>query len=130
GAIAFKFPAEEKFTRLNDVAVQVGRTGTITPVGILEPVEVSGVIVRNATLHNESEIRRKGLLIGDTVVVRRAGEVIPEIVAPVVERRDGDETEWQMPDECPSCGTPLERTAGEVVVRCPNSSGCPAQRRE
>jgi DNA ligase (NAD+) len=130
GAIAFKYPAEEKFTLLKAIDLQVGRTGVITPVARLEPIEVTGVVVTNATLHNESEIRRKGLLIGDTVVIRRAGEVIPEIIAPIVERRDGDETEWSMPEDCPSCGTRLERPAGEIAWRCPNAVGCPAQRRE
>jgi DNA ligase (NAD+) len=128
GAIAFKFPAEEKFTVLERIDVQVGRTGTITPVARVTPIEISGVVVTNATLHNESEIRRKGLMVGDHVVIRRAGEVIPEIVAPIVERRDGTQREWSMPESCPSCGTPLER--GDIVVRCPNEQGCPAQRRE
>jgi DNA ligase (NAD+) len=130
GAIAFKYPAEEKFTRLIGIDVQIGRTGTITPVARLDPVEVGGVVVSNATLHNDSEIRRKGLMIGDWVVIRRAGEVIPEVVAPVVERRTGEEREWAMPERCPECDTPLERLAGEIVWRCPNSYGCPAQRRE
>jgi DNA ligase (NAD+) len=128
GAIAFKYPAEEKFTVLRGIEVQVGRTGTITPVARLDPVEVGGVVVTNATLHNESEVRRKGILVGDHVVIRRAGEVIPEVVAPIVEKRTGQEREWRMPDRCPSCGTPLER--GEIVVRCPNDRGCPAQRKE
>lgn len=130
GAIAFKYPAEEKFTLLKAIELQVGRTGVVTPVARLEPVEVTGVVVTNATLHNESEIRRKGLLIGDTVVIRRAGEVIPEIIAPVVERRDGDEVEWSMPETCPSCEARLERAPGEIAWRCPNAAGCPAQRRE
>src|SRR5262245_55310303 len=103
GAIAFKYPAEEKFTRLLGIEVQVGRTGTITPVARLDPIEVGGVVVSNATLHNESEIRRKGLLVGDWVVIRRAGEVIPEVVAPIVERRTGEEREWSMPELCPEC---------------------------
>jgi DNA ligase (NAD+) len=130
GAIAFKFPAEEKFTRLLGIEVQIGRTGTITPVARLDPIEVGGVVVSNATLHNESEIRRKGLLVGDWVVIRRAGEVIPEVVAPIVERRTGEEREWTMPERCPECQTPLERPAGEIAWRCPNAFGCPAQRRE
>jgi DNA ligase (NAD+) len=130
GAIAFKYPAEEKFTRLLSIRVQVGRTGSVTPVAELEPIEVGGVVVANATLHNQSEIRRKGLLIGDWVVIRRAGEVIPEVVAPIVERRTGEEREWQMPERCPECDTPLERSAGDIVMRCPNQIGCPAQRRE
>jgi DNA ligase (NAD+) len=117
GAIAFKYPAEEKFTVLKSIEWQVGRTGVVTPVARLEPVEVTGVVVTNATLHNESEIRRKGLLIGDTVVIRRAGEVIPEIVAPIVERRDGDETEVEVPSACPVCATPLERAPGEIALR-------------
>lgn len=130
GAVAFKFPPEEKFTTLKSVDWQVGRTGVVTPVARLEPVEVTGVVVVNATLHNESEIRRKGVKIGDTVVIRRAGEVIPEVVAPVVERRTGDEKEIDIPDTCPVCGTRLDRAPGEVALRCPNSAGCPAQRRE
>lgn len=130
GAIAFKYPAEETFTRLRDIVVQVGRTGSITPVAQLDPVEVGGVVVSSATLHNESEIRRKGLLLGDVVVIRRAGEVIPEIVAPIVERRSGDERPFAMPENCPSCGTPLERAPGEIVLRCPNQYDCPAQKRE
>ncbi|HEY3083571.1 MAG TPA: NAD-dependent DNA ligase LigA [Chloroflexota bacterium] len=128
GAVAFKYPAEEKFTVLREIEVQVGRTGTITPVARLDPIEVGGVVVTNATLHNESEVRRKGLLVGDHVVIRRAGEVIPEIVAPIVEKRTGQEREWRMPERCPSCGTVLER--GEIVVRCPNYQGCLAQRKE
>lgn len=130
GAIAFKFPAEERFTTLKDIVVQVGRTGTITPVAVLEPVEVGGVVVSSATLHNETEIRRKRLRIGDVVVIRRAGEVIPEVVAPVVERRHGEEREWRMPERCPSCGALLEKSGGDIVTRCPNAFDCPAQRRE
>ncbi|HZQ98587.1 MAG TPA: NAD-dependent DNA ligase LigA [Chloroflexota bacterium] len=130
GAIAFKYPPEEKFTTLKAVEWQVGRTGVVTPVARLEPIEVAGVVVTNATLHNESEIKRKGILVGDTVVVRRAGEVIPEVVAPIVERRDGDEAEVEVPSVCPVCGTALERAPGEVALRCPNSLGCPAQRKE
>jgi DNA ligase (NAD+) len=125
-AIAFKFPPEEQTTRLNDIQVNVGRTGAVTPFAVLEPVRVGGVTVSTATLHNIDEIKRKGVLIGDTVVVRRAGDVIPEVVAPIPSKRDGNEKKFKMPAKCPSCGTKLERPEGEVVVRCPNLA-CPAQ---
>ncbi len=128
GAIAFKFPAEERFTRLRSVRWQVGRTGSVTPVAELEPVFVGGVMVANATLHNPSEIRRKGLLVGDMVVVRRAGEVIPEVVAPIIEQRTGTETEVAIPERCPECGSELLQQPGEIVLRCSNEMGCPAQR--
>lgn len=128
GAIAFKFPAEERFTRLRSVRWQVGRTGSVTPVAELEPVFVGGVMVANATLHNPNEIRRKGLLVGDMVVVRRAGEVIPEVVAPIVEQRRGTETEVAIPERCPECGSELLQQPGEIVLRCSNEGGCSAQR--
>ncbi|MFH7321019.1 NAD-dependent DNA ligase LigA [Desulfurivibrio sp. D14AmB] len=127
-AVAAKFPAVQATTRLLAVEFQVGRTGAITPVARLEPVQVGGVTVSRATLHNEDELRRKDLRIGDTVLVQRAGEVIPEVVKPVVEKRDGSQGEISLPGACPECGTPLVRKAGEAVTRCPNSRGCPAQR--
>jgi len=125
-AIAFKFPPEEKTTVLNDIQVFVGRTGAITPVASLEPVQVGGVTVSSATLHNEDEVARKGVLIGDTVVIRRAGDVIPEVVAPIPSKRTGKEKPFKMPATCPVCGSTLERPEGEVVTRCVNVD-CPAQ---
>ncbi len=129
-AIAHKYPPEEVTTRLHGVRVNVGRTGRVTPFADLEPVQVGGVVVRQATLHNQDEVRRKDVRIGDTVVVRRAGDVIPEVVAPVVALRDGTEREFVMPTHCPECGTELVRPEGEVDVRCPNTVACPAQLRE
>ncbi len=129
-AIAFKYPPEEVNTKLLGIEVNVGRTGRATPFAILEPVRVGGVTVSRATLHNEDEIRRKGVLVGDTVVVRRAGDVIPEVVGPVAELRDGSESAFVMPRDCPACGTPLVRPDGEVDARCPNVVACPAQLRE
>jgi DNA ligase (NAD+) len=125
-AIAYKFPAEEQTTRLNDIQVSVGRTGAVTPFAVLEPVRVGGVTVSMATLHNADEVIRKGVLIGDTVVVRRAGEVIPEVVAPVPSLRSGSERAFVMPKDCPRCGTEIVRPEGEAVARCPNLQ-CPAQ---
>jgi len=130
-AIAVKYPPEEANTRLLDIQVNVGRTGRVTPYAVLEPIYVGGVTITNATLHNAQEVRRKGVLIGDTVVVRRAGDVIPEIVGPVVDLRDGTEREFVMPTHCPECGSPLAPTKeGEVDIRCPNNRSCPAQLRE
>ncbi|HEX3907666.1 MAG TPA: NAD-dependent DNA ligase LigA [Mycobacteriales bacterium] len=129
-AIAWKYPPEEVTTRLNDITVNVGRTGRVTPFAVLEPVQVGGVTVGTATLHNEDEVRRKGVMIGDTVVVRRAGDVIPEVVGPVVDLRPKDAREFRMPTRCPECDTELTRAEGEVDWRCPNTLGCPAQRRE
>jgi DNA ligase (NAD+) len=127
-AIAYKYPPEEAYTVLKNIVVQVGRTGVLTPVAELEPITVGGVLVSRATLHNAREIARKDVRIGDTVVVRRAGEVIPEIVAAVVERRPEDTTPWQMPETCPACGAPIRQTEDEVAVRCSNPpSRCPAQ---
>ncbi len=128
-AIAFKFPPEEKTTVLREIRVQVGRTGALTPVAEFDPVVVAGSTIARATLHNEDEIRRKGVRIGDTIVVRKAGDVIPEVVGPVERLRDGSEREWRMPAECPSCGSEVWREEGEVVPRCTNA-GCPAQRLE
>ena len=129
-AIAHKYPPEEATTRLLDIRVNVGRTGRVTPFAYMEPVQVGGVMVKLATLHNQDEVARKGVLIGDTVVVRRAGDVIPEVVGPVAALRDGTETAFVMPTHCPECGTELGRPEGEVDVRCPNTVSCPAQLRE
>ena len=129
-AIAFKYPPEEATTKLHDIRVNVGRTGRVTPFAFMEPVQVGGVQVKLATLHNQDEVKRKGVLIGDTVVVRRAGDVIPEVLGPVVALRDGTEREFVMPTHCPECGTELGRPEGEVDVRCPNTVSCPAQLRE
>ena len=130
-AIAFKYPPEEVTTKLLDIRVNVGRTGRVTPFGFMEPVVVSGSTVGLATLHNAGEVRRKGVLIGDTVVLRKAGDVIPEIVGPVVELRDGSERAFVMPAKCPECGTPLgPERAGDIDIRCPNARSCPAQLRE
>jgi DNA ligase (NAD+) len=129
-AVAFKYPPEEVTTKLRDIRVNVGRTGRVTPFGVLEPVKVAGSTVGLATLHNADEVVRKGVLIGDTVVVRKAGDVIPEIVGPVVDLRAGDERAFVMPTECPECGTPLVRPEGEKDTRCPNTVSCPAQMRE
>lgn len=128
-AIAFKFPAEEAITQVRDIVVQVGRTGALTPVALLSPVEVSGVTVSRATLHNEDEVRRKDVRIGDWVVVRRAGEVIPEILSSIPKRRTGQEREFTMPKRCPVCGGPVVRPPGEVIHRCENLS-CPARVKE
>jgi DNA ligase (NAD+) len=125
-AVAYKFPATQAVTRLLNIGVNVGRTGSLNPYAILEPVNVGGVTVKLATLHNEDDIRRKDLRIGDWVVVERAGEVIPQVVAPVVGRRTGEEREFAMPTECPICGTGIIRTVGEAMSRCPNTA-CPAQ---
>ena len=129
-AIAYKYPPEEVTTKLLEIRVNVGRTGRVTPFGVMEPVKVSGSTVENATLHNADEIKRKGVLIGDTVVLRKAGDVIPEIVGPVVDLRDGSEQEFVFPTRCPACETPLVRPEGEADTRCPNTRSCPAQLRE
>ena len=130
-AIAFKYPPEEVTTKLLDIKVSIGRTGRVTPFAFMEPVKVAGSTVTNATLHNASEIIRKGVLIGDVVVIRKAGDVIPEVLGPVIERRTGDEKEFVMPTHCPECGTELRAmTIGDVDIRCPNARSCPAQLRE
>lgn len=127
-AVAYKYPPEEVTTKLLDIKVNVGRTGRVTPYGVMEPVKVAGSTVENATLHNASEVERKGVLIGDTVVLRKAGDVIPEILGPVTELRDGSERPFVMPTTCPSCGTPLAPAKeGDVDLRCPNTRSCPAQ---
>jgi len=125
-AIAYKFPAQQARTRILEVRWQVGRTGALTPVAIMEPVEVGGVTVSRATLHNEDEIARKGVMIGDEVVIQRAGDVIPEVVSVVEEARDGDEIPIVRPQRCPECGAPVEKPEGEAVARCVNLA-CPAQ---
>ena len=130
-AIAFKYPPEEVNTKLLDIRVNVGRTGRVTPYGVMEPVKVAGSTVEQATLHNAHEVERKGVLIGDTVVLRKAGDVIPEIVGPVVPLRDGSERAFVMPTKCPSCGTSLRpEKEGDKDIRCPNSRACPSQLRE
>ncbi|MBV9010598.1 MAG: NAD-dependent DNA ligase LigA [Pseudonocardiales bacterium] len=130
-AIAFKYPPEEATTKLIDIRVNVGRTGRVTPFAFMEPVSVAGSTVSLATLHNADEVRRKGVLIGDTVTIRKAGDVIPEVLGPVVDLRTGDEREFVMPTRCPECGTPLRREReSDVDIRCPNARRCPAQLRE
>ncbi|VEW14388.1 DNA ligase [Brevibacterium casei] len=127
-ATAFKYPPEEVTTKLLDIQVQVGRTGRVTPFAVMEPVTVAGSTVERATLHNGYEVKRKGVLIGDTVTLRKAGDVIPEVLGPVVAARDGSEREFVMPTHCPSCGTLLgEQKEGDKDLRCPNARSCPAQ---
>jgi len=130
-AVAYKYPPEEAQTKLLDIRVNVGRTGRVTPFAYMEPVKIAGSTVGLATLHNGSEVKRKGVLIGDTVVIRKAGDVIPEVLGPVVDLRDGTEREFQMPTHCPECGTALAPAKeGDADIRCPNSRTCPAQLRE
>jgi len=130
-AIAYKYPPEEVTTKLLDIRVNVGRTGRVTPFGVMKPVKVAGSTVEMATLHNAFEVVRKGVLIGDTIVLRKAGDVIPEIVGPVVDLRDGSERAFEMPTHCPDCGTELAaQKEGDKDIRCPNSRYCPAQLRE
>ena len=127
-AIAYKYPPEEVSTKLLDIKVSVGRTGRVTPFAFMEPVKVAGSTVTNATLHNAQEIVRKGILIGDTVLIRKAGDVIPEVLAPVIEKRNGSEKAFVMPSKCPNCGSKLRAMSeGDVDIRCPNSQSCPAQ---
>ena len=127
-AIAYKYAPEEVVTKLLDIKVSVGRTGRVTPFAYMEPVKVAGSTVTNATLHNAQEIARKGVLIGDTVLIRKAGDVIPEVLAPVIEKRNGSERAFVMPSKCPNCGSKLRAMSeGDVDIRCPNSQSCPAQ---
>ena len=127
-AIAYKYPPEEVVTKLLDIKVSVGRTGRVTPFAFMEPVKVAGSTVTNATLHNAQEIVRKGILIGDTVLIRKAGDVIPEVLAPVLEKRDGSERAFVMPTKCPDCASKLRAMSeGDVDIRCPNSQSCPSQ---
>ena len=129
-AIAFKYPPEERTALLKKIDVHTGRTGKVTPFAVLEPVAVGGVTITTATLHNEDEVRRKDVREKDTVIVRRAGDVIPEIVGPVLSKRPKSARRWKMPKTCPSCGTPLIRREGEADHRCPNKAGCPSQGQE
>lgn len=127
-AIAYKYPPEEVQTELLDIVVSVGRTGRATPFAVMAPAHVAGSVVRQATLHNKDVVKAKGVLIGDTVVLRKAGDVIPEVLGPVVERRDGSEREFVMPERCPECDTPLRAMKeGDIDLRCPNARSCPAQ---
>lgn len=130
-AIAFKYPPEEVVTKLLDIQVSVGRTGRVTPFAVMEPVLVAGSTVTHATLHNSQEVERKGVLIGDYVVIRKAGDVIPEVLSAVTDKRTGKEKAFKMPTTCPDCGTKLvEQSEGDVDLRCPNAQSCPAQLRE
>ena len=130
-AIAYKYPPEEVTTKLLDIKVSVGRTGRVTPFAFMEPIKVAGSTVTNATLHNQAEIERKGVLIGDTVIIRKAGDVIPEVLGPVLSQRTGNERAFVMPTNCPECASELRAiTAGDVDIRCPNTQSCPAQLRE
>ncbi len=130
-AVAYKYPPQEAQTELLDIRVNVGRTGRVTPFAFMTPVKVAGSTVGLATLHNAAEVKRKGVLIGDTVMIRKAGDVIPEVLGPVVDLRDGSEREFDMPTTCPECGTPLAPAKeGDADIRCPNARSCPAQLRE
>ena len=130
-AIAYKYPPEEVVTQLLDIKVSVGRTGRVTPFAFMEPVKVAGSTVTNATLHNAQEVERKAILIGDWVVIRKAGDVIPEVLGPVIERRTGKEKPFVMPTNCPECGSELRAMSeGDIDIRCPNTQYCPAQLRE
>ncbi|MBV9843979.1 MAG: NAD-dependent DNA ligase LigA [Kutzneria sp.] len=130
-AIAYKYPPEEATTTLLDIQVNVGRTGRVTPFAVMEPVKVAGSTVAMATLHNASEVRRKGVLIGDRIVIRKAGDVIPEVLGPIVDLRSAEAREFVMPTDCPECGTELRyEKEGDADIRCPNARGCPAQLRE
>jgi hypothetical protein len=127
-AVAYKYPPEEVMTKLLDIKVGVGRTGRVTPYAVMEPVYVAGTTVAMATLHNQTEVKRKGVLIGDTVIIRKAGEIIPEVLGPVVDKRDGTEVAFVFPETCPSCGTTLApQKEDDADWRCPNAQSCPAQ---
>lgn len=128
-AIAYKYPPEEKTTRIREILVSVGRTGSLTPVAVLEPVQLSGTVVQRASLHNQDEVDRKDIRVGDMVRVRKAGEIIPEVLGPVLEERSGNEEPFRLPETCPVCGATVMRLPEEVAWRCPNRS-CPAQLRE
>jgi DNA ligase (NAD+) len=128
-AAAYKFPAQKKTSKIKDIEISVGRTGALTPTAVLEPVELAGSVVSRATLHNEDEIKRKDIRIGDTVLVQKAGDVIPEVIKVIEDERDGTEEEFEMPDHCPVCGSKVIRPEDEAVTRCTNIR-CPAQRRE
>ncbi|MFL5813112.1 MAG: NAD-dependent DNA ligase LigA [Bdellovibrionia bacterium] len=130
GMIAFKYPPRQETTTVEDILVQVGRTGALTPVAIVSPVRLGGATVRRATLHNQDEIDRKDIRIGDRIVIQRAGDVIPEVVKSITDVRTGKEKKFKLPEKCPVCGTKAERKEGEAVTRCPNRSGCPAQLKE
>ena len=125
-AVAYKFPAERAVTRLLEIGINVGRTGSLNPYAVLDPVVVSGATVRHASLHNEEDIRRKDIRVGDWVTIERAGDVIPQVVGPILDRRDRDAVKFQMPEACPECGTSVVKPEGEAMHRCPNAS-CPAQ---
>jgi DNA ligase (NAD+) len=129
-AVAYKFPPEEQITTLREIMINVGRTGAATPFAVLEPVFVGGATVGMATLHNEDQIKLKDIRVGDQVIVRRAGDVIPEVVGPVLASRTGDEREWSMPANCPFCGNPIVRPEGEAVARCTGGFDCPSRLRE
>jgi len=129
-AVAHKFPAEEAITEVLDIGVQVGRTGALTPVAKLKPVFVGGVTVSNATLHNEDEVHRKDVRAGDTVIVRRAGDVIPEVVRVLLDKRPAETVVFKMPGKCPVCHSAVERIEGEAVARCTAGLFCPAQRKQ
>jgi len=129
-AVAHKFAAAEEITQVLGIDVQVGRTGALTPVARLAPVVVGGVTVTNATLHNEAEVQRKDIQVGDTVIVRRAGDVIPEVVSVIRERRPASARPFHMPDACPICGSRVERIEDEAIARCTGGLHCPAQRKQ
>ena len=129
-AVAYKFPPTQATTKLIQIGMNVGRTGSINPFAILEPVRLAGVTIKLATLHNEEDIARKDIREGDTVLLHRAGEVIPQVIGPILSKRPEDAAPWQPPEHCPVCGTPLVKPEGEAMRRCPNTLGCPAQRYE
>ncbi len=129
-AVAYKFPPTQATTRLKSIEINVGRTGSLNPFAVLEPVRLAGVTIKQATLHNEEDIHRKDIRIGDTVLIQRAGEVIPQVVGPILSKRTGEEVAFQMPERCPSCGGPVVKPEGEAMHRCTNALSCPAQRFE